>query len=161
MENQNTIGTQFKAMKILHAALCIGVIVILAVMRYLVKQDTASALQDNQVFQIAGAAIGFIGVLGSRFLFFNKTRVALNTPSLTEKINIYRAALIIQMALLEGGAIINSIFYFLTKNDLHFFIALGLLLFMIFGRPTRTMASMLLFNNMEDKQQIYDDSIAL
>jgi hypothetical protein len=32
---------------------------------------------------------------------------------------------------------------------------------MIFGRPTRMMAGMLLFNNMENKQQINDDSILL
>ena len=65
------------------------------------------------------------------------------------------------MALLESASIINAVLYFITKNDLHFFIALGILLFMIFGRPTRMMAGMLLFNNLEDKKQINDDSIVL
>ena len=58
-----------------------------------------------------------------------KTRTALSTPSLSEKINIYRTALITQMALLEGTSILNIVLYFITKNDLHFFIALGILLF--------------------------------
>lgn len=161
MENQNTVGTQFKAMKILHAALCFGVIAILFVIRYLVKQDTSSAINDNKIFEIAGAVLGFVGVLGSRFMFFTKTRTAQSISSLAEKITIYRVAFIIQMALLEAAAIANAVLYYVTKNDLHFFMALGLLLFMIFGRPTRTMAGMLLFNPTEDKQQIYNDSLDL
>ena len=63
------------------------------------------------------------------------------------------------MALLEGAAFINIVFYYLTRDDLHFFIALGILLLMIVRRPTRSIAAMVLFNNMEDKQQIYDDSM--
>lgn len=161
MEIQNTVGTQFKSMKILHGALCVGVIIILAIMRFLVKEEATTPTLDISIFQIIGAAIGFVGVLGSRMLFFIKTKTALSQPALTDKINIYRTALIIQMAILEGAAILNAVFYFITKNDLHFFIALGLLLFMIFGRPTRLMASMLLFNSMENKQQIYDDNMAL
>lgn len=161
MDNQNTVGSQFKNMKIIHAALCLGVVIILAIMRYLVKQDTTGVIIENQVYSIVGGAIGFAGVLGSRMLFFLKTRTALVTPSLKEKINIYRIALIMQMAILESASILNAVLYFITKNDLHFFIALGLLLFMVFGRPTRMMAGMLLFNNMEDKQQIHNDSLPL
>ena len=162
MEIKNTVGAQFKSMKLLHAALCVGVIIILTVMRYLVKQDSSTTPNSaTNVLQIIGATIGFIGVLGSRMLFFLKTKTALSQPALVEKINIYRTGLIIQMAILEGASIINAIIYFITKNDIHFFIALGLLLFMIFGRPTRMMAGMLLFNNKEDKQQIYNDNLSL
>jgi hypothetical protein len=161
MDNQNTVGAQFKSMKILHAALCLGVIFILIILRLLVKKDSTATVIDNQIFSIVGAVLGFIGVIGSRLLFFIKTRTALSVPALSEKINIYRTALITQMAILEGTSIINAVLYFITKNDLHFFIALGILLFMIFGRPTRMMAGMLLFNNMEDKKQINDDSLVL
>lgn len=161
MKKIETVGSQFKSMKILHAALCIGVAIILAVIRYFVKKDTTSVVDNNQVFTIIGTVAGFAGVLVSRMLFFIKTRTALPKPLLRDKINIYKSALIIQMAMLEGASILNAVLYFVTKNDLHFFIALGLLLFMIFGRPTRMMAGMLLFNNMENKQQINDDSILL
>lgn len=161
MENQQTVGSQFKALKIIHGALCVGVVIILAVFRFLVKNDNTSSTTDMQLFQIIGAVIGFIGVLTSRLMFFTRTRTAMGNPSLAEKITIYRGALILQLALLEGPAIINAVFYFITKNDLHFFIALGLLLFMVFARPTRMMAGMLLFNEMEDKQQIHNDNIIL
>ncbi|HRH56882.1 MAG TPA: hypothetical protein PLS10_04455 [Chitinophagales bacterium] len=162
MNNQNTVGVQFKTIKLLHIALCLGVVIIMGIIHYLVKQQPpVDHALDNVVFEIAGIAIAFICMLASRFLFLTRASVAVNVPSLSEKINIYRGALIIQLALLEGPAIINTIFYFVTGNDLHFFIALGLLLFMVWSRPTRLMAANLLFNSMEDRQQIYDDNLPL
>jgi hypothetical protein len=161
MENQNTVGSEFKTITILHIALCAGVIIILAIFRYLVKQETDAVVNKDIIFEAVGISVGFICVLAARFLFFTRVKAAETVVSLKEKISIFRTAFIIQMALLEGAAIINIIFYFLTKNDLHFFIALGILLLMIFRRPTRVIAAMVLFNNMEDKQQIYDDNIPL
>ena len=162
MENQNTVGVQFKSMKVLHIAMCLGVVIILSIMRYLIKQQAPiDHAQDNMAFEIVGVALAFICMLASRFLFLTRASAAVNIPSLSEKIAVYRGALILQLALLEGPAIINSIFYFLTKNDLHFFIAIGLLLFMIWARPTRLMAANLLFNSLEDRQQIYDDNLQL
>lgn len=162
MDNQNTVGMQFKAMKVIHIALCMGVVIILSIMRYLVKQKApVDHAQDNMAFEIIGVAVAFICMLASRFLFLTRASTAVNIPALSDKIAVYRGALILQLALLEGPAIINTIFYFLTKNDLHFFIAIGLLLFMIWARPTRLMAANLLFNSMEDRQQIYDDNLQL
>ena len=161
MENQNTVGAQFKSLKIIHIALCLGVFIILFLLRYLVKQDTNVVPNKDLIFETVGIAVGFTSVLAARFLFFMRTKAALSVTSLKEKIDIFRSAFIVQMALLEGPAIINVVFYFITKNDLHFFIALGILLLMAFRRPTRVIAAMVLFNEMEDKQQIYDDDLPL
>lgn len=159
MENQQTVGTQFRILSILHAALCGGVIIVLFLFRYMVKHDANAQPNNNLVMEIIGIAIGFISVLLSRFLFFMRTRQALTTTSLAGKIGIFRSAFIVQMALLEGAALINAVFYYITKNDIHFFIGLGILLLMLFRRPSRTIAAMVLFNEMEDKQQIYDNSL--
>ncbi|MFN8260092.1 MAG: hypothetical protein U0X41_04040 [Chitinophagales bacterium] len=161
MDNQNTVGTQFRALRIIHIALCVGVLLILSVFRYLVKQESDVVPDKNLIVEILGVAIGFVCVIAARFLFFVRTKAGLSVVTLKEKINIFRGAFILQMALLEGAAILNLVFYFLTKNDLHFFIALGILLLMIFRRPTRVMAAMVLFNSMEDKQAIYDDNSPL
>lgn len=161
MDNQNTVGTQFRALRIIHIALCVGVLLILSVFRYLVKQESDVVPDKNLIVEILGVAIGFVCVIAARFLFFVRTKAGLSVVTLKEKINIFRGAFILQMALLEGAAILNLVFYFLTKNDLHFFIALGILLLMIFRRPTRVMAAMVLFNSMEDKQAIYNDNSPL
>lgn len=157
MDNQQTVGAHFKAINILHIALCLGVIFILAILRYLAKQTNVTP-ESNRIFEIVGVAVSFVCIIAARFLFFNKTKEALNTSSLKEKINIFRAAFIIQMALLEAPALINAVLYFITKNDLHFFVGVGIVLLMIVRRPTRSMAAMTLFTEMEDKQVIYEDS---
>ena len=161
MDNQNTVGQQFKILNIIHAALCAGVVVILVLFRYLVKKETSSPAENNIFFEIAGVVIAFLCLMSSRFLFFIRTKAALSVGSLKEKIDIFRGAFIVQMALLEGAAIINAMFYFIGKNDLNFFVALGVLLLMLFRRPTRVMAAMVLFNSNEDLQQVYDDSLPL
>lgn len=162
MENQNTVGAFFKGLNIIHFALCAGLIIIAGVMRFLVKQNAEPTDESNKLmFEIIGIAIGAINVIAARFLFFTNSKPALSVQSLGEKLNIFRSAHIVQMALLEGAGIINTIFYFLTKNDLHFFIAVGIILMMIWRRPSRPMAAMVLFSDTEDKQQVYDDSLPL
>ena len=162
MENQNTVGNFFKGLNIIHFALCAGLIMVAGVMRFLVKQNAEPADESNKlVFEIIGIAIGAINVIVARLMFFTTTKPALSVSTLGEKLNIFRTAHIIQMALLEGAGIINAVFYFLTKNDLHFFIAVGIILMMIWRRPSRPMAALVLFSNMEDKQKVYDDSLTL
>lgn len=160
MDNQTTVGQQFKILNIIHAALCAGVIVILVLFRYLVKKETAPA-ENNVLFEVAGVVIAFICVMSSRFLFFMRTKSALSVASLKEKIDIFRSAFIVQMALLDGAAVTNCLFYLIGKNDLNFFVGLGVMLLMLFRRPTRVMAAMVLFNPNEDLQQIYDNSLPL
>lgn len=161
MENQNTVGAQFKAIKIIHIAMCLGVFIMLFLFRYLVKKDDNAIADKNIAFEIIGITIGFACILSARFLFFMRTQTALSVVTLKEKIDIFRGAFIVQMALLEGAALINAVFYFITKNDLHFFIGLGVLLLMIWRRPTRVIAAMVLFNDMQDRQQMYDDNKVL
>lgn len=155
-----TIGDNFKQMNIIHAALCIGCALVIYVMYTLVNQDKNAVPVENIIFTVIGVAIAFINVLLSRVLFFMRTRQAQTISDLGQKINIFRAAFIIQMALLEGAAIVNIIFYFITKNKNHFFIAIMVLLLMIVRRPTRSMAAITLFASKDDAiQRIYDDSI--
>lgn len=159
MENQYTVSSSFKALNIIHFALCAGLILIIIIMRYLVKQNAEPAENPGKfVLEIIGIAIGAVNVIAARFLFFTRTKPALSTSSLKEKLDIFRGAHILQMALLEGAGIINIVFYLLTHNDIHFFIAVGIALMMLFRRPQRPIAAMVLFTDMEDKQQIYDDS---
>lgn len=157
MQQNNTIGSQFKSLNIIHIALCIGLALNLAIFKFLLKDNTQIP-DKNIIYEIIGITIAFIAILVARFLFFTNCKNALNNPSLKVKIDIFRASYILQIALLEGAALINAILFFITKNDLHFFIALGILLLMIVRRPTKKMAAMLLFNNLEDNQVVYDDA---
>lgn len=157
MQAENTIGFQFKTLNILHIALCAGLVINLAIFRFLLN-DNQTPPDKNVVYELIGIGISFIAIIAARVLFFTNCKKALITTSLKEKLAIFRGAFILQIALIEGVAIINCILYFITRNDLHFFIALGLLLLLIVRRPTKKMAAMLLFNNLEDNQVVYDDN---
>lgn len=160
MNNQQTVGTAFKTISIFHIAMCVGLIAIVAVFRFIVKQDN-TASTPNQTMEIIGIAVGFIGIISARLLFFKQVKTAHTVSALKDKIAIFRNAFIIQMAILEAAALLNAVLYFITKNDMHFFIAVGIILLMIVRRPTRAMAGMTLFTSMEDKQVIYNDSTPL
>jgi len=86
-----------------------------------------------------------------------KTKSALGNPSLEAKFSIFRQAFMVQMALLEGAALLNCVLYFITGYDMHFFIGVGILLLMIFRRPTRALAGMVLFHSGEDRQVLYEN----
>lgn len=155
-----TLGDNFKQMNILHAALCIGCAIILFIMYTLVNQEKNAVITDNIIFSVIGIVIAFVNVLLSRVLFFMRTQPAQTINDFGQKINLFRAAFILQMALLEGAAIINVVFYFITKNKLHFFIAIGVLLLMIVRRPTRSMAAITLFSNRDENiRRIYEDDM--
>lgn len=155
-----TLGDNFKQMNIIHAALCIGCALIIFIMYTLVNQDKSAVPSENIFFTVIGVVIAFVNVLLSRVLFFMRTQQGQTITDFGQKINIYRAAFIVQMAMLEGAAIINVVFYFITKNKLHFFIAIGVLLLMIMRRPTRSMAAITLFSAKDENiKRIYDDSI--
>ncbi|HPA36951.1 MAG TPA: hypothetical protein PLA16_11335 [Chitinophagales bacterium] len=157
MSNTQTVGQFFKTIQILHIALCAGVLIPLVLFRYLVKGQTEFMFPNNMPIELFGIAIGFIGVLVSRLLFFMKTKSALGNPSLEAKFSIFRQAFLVQMALLEGAALLNCVLYFITGYDMHFFIGVGILLLMIFRRPTRALAGMVLFHSGEDRQVLYEN----
>jgi hypothetical protein len=159
MENQQTIGNYFKSLQILHASLCAGAAVALGIMRYLVKHEPPAG--SAVIMEVTGAAFAFIAVLAARFLFFMRTRPAVAAVTMREKLEIFRNAYIIQLALLEAAVMINAILYLTGRADLNFFIGIGALLLMLFRRPTRAIAAMVLFNAAQDMQQIYNDDASL
>lgn len=162
MQSTQTVGTYFKTMNILHYAICFGLVFILAGARVFVKQNSTNPnFPSEQVLEIIGIVVGAIGVIVARFIFFKKTKEALALFTLGEKLTIFRFAHLIQISILEGVAFLNIVFYFLTHNDLHFFIAVGVALMLLFRRPQRQLAAMLLFSGLEDKQIVYDDAIPI
>ncbi|MEZ5026645.1 MAG: hypothetical protein R2739_08710 [Chitinophagales bacterium] len=162
MQTQHTIGSFFKSMNLTHYIICIGFIFILAAARVYIKQHPSTEeFQSQKIFEIIGIGIGAIGVLAARFIFFYKAKEAHTVFSLARKLNIFRYAHLLQIAILEGVGFINIVFYFLTKEDIHFFIAVGIAIMLVFRRPQRQIAAMVLFSGLDDKQIVYDDSIPL
>ncbi|MBX2845781.1 MAG: hypothetical protein KTR13_06150, partial [Saprospiraceae bacterium] len=56
--------------------------------------------------------------------------------SIGAKFTTYRSASIIRYALLEGPSLVNSVFYLLTGNPIHLYIALAGVAVLFLSRPS-------------------------
>lgn len=155
----NTVGTYFKQLTILFLAICTGCCFFIGMFYYLVHQTAKSTPNTgNAIFEIVGLVIGFGLAIVARFLFFNTTKKALAVSSLQEKFKYFRTAVLLQLAMLEGGMLLNTILYYVNKNSFNLAVAGGLLFLMIMRRPTRPIAAMVLFNPHENNRVVYDDN---
>ena len=157
---QNTVGRQFRKLHLTHGITCAVLIVLLTTTRYFLKEKDNNTI-THMTLEVIAIAVSFIAVITARFMFFMRTRPALSAVTLKEKIEIFRHAFHLQIILLGSAALLQIILYFILKNNINFFIALGILLLMLFRRPTRVIAAMVLFNSGQNVESIYDDKILL
>ncbi len=153
----NTIGSYFKQLSILHGAMCAGVAIVIGVMRYIGREIVPA--EDSQIYPIIGGVLAFLNLVLARVLLFKTVAPAQQNPSLSQKLALFRQGFIIQMALLEGAAIINMILWFLAGNTFNLGIALALLFVMIYRRPARTFVRDMIFNPNEDGRIIFNDDV--
>jgi hypothetical protein len=123
----------FKPIQIIHAALCLGVLMIIFIIRFVMHNDEKPT---NENLQYIGIVAGIVAILLSRIMFISKIQTARKLNTLSEKINMYKVAMLLQMSILEAAAILNIILYFLFKNEINFAFSLAIAFLMIIRRPT-------------------------
>lgn len=90
------------------------------------------------IFLGVGIAISLPALFVARRLYSSRIAVAKDSlNSLTDKLNQYRAALIIYMALCEGPALFSIIVFFITGNYYMFIITAIMLAAMLTKAPTK------------------------
>lgn len=135
-------GNGLKALNIIHKAMLIGQIIFSGICFYLGYSGMEAAATEAldkilQVVAIAAAAAGFF--IGT-YLFKNKLTAikSMETGSAAEKFNLYRAACILQWALLEGPSLFCIICFFLTGNYAFLVLAGTLIILFAMMAPTKT-----------------------
>ncbi len=155
----NTIGNYFRSLSILHAALCGGVAICIGILKFI--RPVSIPTEFAQIFLYIGVAIAAINLVASRMLLFKIASPAQQQPALAQKLALFRSGFIVQMALLEGAAIANTILWFVGGNSYNLGIALGLLFLMIFRRPARSLVQGLVFNTTEDSRVVFNDEMVI
>ncbi|MEO7308573.1 MAG: hypothetical protein ABIR78_08875 [Ferruginibacter sp.] len=127
-------GNALKVLHILHKALLMGQIFFAALCVYIIytKSIVPSASGLEKVLQVAALILTAVGVYAGTTIF--KKKLILTREMQTDarqKFAQYRAASIIQWALLEGPAIFCSICFFLTGN--YAFLALSIVIMFLFA----------------------------
>jgi hypothetical protein len=125
--------SSFATFKLIHRAMLIGQVLVIAVFSYLIFSKTQQPIlkEKDRLFQVVtllftGAAF-FIGTI-----FFKKKIALLKSSSaaVKQKFEQYKATSILQWALLEAAVLFNGISFFLVGN--YSFIALAVVVIILF-----------------------------
>jgi len=127
-------GNALKMLHILHKALLMGQILFAALCVYVIYKKTVvpTAAELEKILQVAALILTAGGVYAGTTIF--KKKLALIREMQTDarqKFAQYRAASIMQWALLEGPAIFCTICFFLTGN--YAFLALSVVIMFLFA----------------------------
>lgn len=133
-------GNSLRALNIIHKGLMAGQIMFAAIVAYLLYSGSIfpSAPELDKTLQVVALAITAAGLFAS-FTIFKKKLIQIRDMqgSTKEKFDKYRAACIIQWALLEGPAIFCIICSFLTGNYAYLGIVAFALLFFAMTGPSK------------------------
>jgi len=135
-------GNGLKALNIIHKAMLMGQIIFAGICFYLVYSGMeASATEGlDKILQVVAIATTAAGFFTGTYLFKKKlmTIRSMEDGTAAEKFSLYRAACILQWALLEGPSIFCIICFFLTANYAFLVLSGTLIILFAMMAPTKT-----------------------
>lgn len=142
----------YNSIKILPLALMAGLCMISGILLFLKQGEEVRSESGGLVVILVAllAAGGFI--LGS-FIFRKQIAESMG-KTMIEKLVIYRQAMIIRFALLEGPGLFSIVLFFFTGNYLYMVITGAMVLFMMLNRPTDDLIAQHLMLTEQDKQEL-------
>ncbi|MEO0895877.1 MAG: hypothetical protein AAFY71_05735 [Bacteroidota bacterium] len=134
-----TTKTYFSSLTILWFAFIMGQILFAGVAYYVGKTDgllgeEESTLENLFIYIVPAVAVSAIGI--STFLHRNILGQAKNQTGLSGKMDKYRSAFIIKMALHEGPSLLSLVAFFLTGNMLFLAVSGVIILLQAVMRPS-------------------------
>jgi len=134
-----TSGEYFKSIKIVHIALVIGVVffILISVFLQIKGFGTVAPEIDNiLLFVVPIFALG--GIFASNFVFKKRLNEIRKKSNLKEKMEEYRSALIVKLALIEGPSFFAVVTYLLTGNYIYLGLAVILIIVFLIYTPNKT-----------------------
>ena len=159
MEQNQTLNPKdaIRAIRILFIALIAGVVMFLAIIIGLSKlkaipvKDTG---MDN-IFLIAASVIAVVCIISGMTVYKKRiTEIANSTNGLDQKLEQYRAALILYLALGEGAALFSVICLFITANYWFVGITVVMLTMMFLKNPTKSRLTSDLQLSSQEEQEL-------
>lgn len=124
-----------KTLSIIHGAICLSLIVGL-VFAYFSSNDVPLEINTSDIFIYLVPIAAMIGYFSSTAVYQNQIQKLSQTKELPQKLQGYFKSSIVKYALLEAPALIAIYAYYTTGIILHLVIAISLIVFLIFQRPT-------------------------
>ena len=118
-------------------ALWVGLVLITAIFYQQTGKTPLNENGDDMMVYIF-PTIGIMGIFMSKVLFSQLLKNLENKGLLSEKLSGYLTASLIQFALVEGPAFLNIIWFNTTGNMLYFAVALVLIVYLAWLRPSKS-----------------------
>ena len=115
--NPSTIGAYFKTLKILSLAIIAGATFFGVILLVLFQTGGLSAtVENNKMFLIIQLFATIITIIFSTKSYKGKLTEINDAPTLLDKLNLYRSALIQKLAFNEGGAFLGIVLFMRTGD---------------------------------------------
>ncbi len=149
---KETYQSIVRAVKLLPSAMIAG-LGLMSVVLILIRrgEEPNGMLGDAAVIGVALFAAAMV-VLSS-YLYRRTVGTAMG-KNLAEKLVIYRSAVVLRFAIIEGPALFSAVLYFLSGNYIFMVITGCLFVFMLLNRPTDEMIAEHLMLTEEDKRKL-------
>ena len=133
-----TSGEYFKSLRIIHAALTIGVAFFTLVSIFIQMKGFKSIDSHAKlIFLFIVPSLALAGIISSNFVFKKRITKIKYQLDLKGKMDQYRSAVIIKLALIEAPAFFTVITFLLTGDYLFIGIAFLLIIVFLLYTPTK------------------------
>ena len=136
--NKLTPREYFKTMFVIWLALIGGQVFFGIITFYLNNNGSYDPQEKNlkDIFTYLVPVFAFYGVIAGSIIFKKRLSLSKSKTSLLQKLNDYRAALIIRYALLEGATFFSLVSYLMTGDQLFLYISISIIAIFIIIKPS-------------------------
>ena len=130
-----TPDTSIKILLLVFAALLLGQCIFLGVIVLIHSQGFQLIEEGAEIFQFVAVALTLTAIGVSTFLYKNMMNLTQARPPRPDPISTYRTATIIRLAILEGGNMVNLVFYLLTEKEIFLGLFAVIIAAFVLARP--------------------------
>lgn len=139
-------------LSLIHAFLCVG-IGMFAIYTYLQNRSFSASIVETDIFIYVVPLVAMIGYFTSKLIYQKQIQKISKEDSLVKKLQEYQAASLVKYALIEGPAFLALFAYYMNGNAMHLVIAMSLLVYLFFQRPTLVKLKLELPLNLVEKKE--------
>ncbi|MBK9591648.1 MAG: hypothetical protein IPO32_09120 [Crocinitomicaceae bacterium] len=129
--------TYLRANSMLHFALLAGQIMLAIVFIVLTGKTDIILNPEGDLFFVLVPAFALAALFISGFMFKKLLVQANSKTTLAEKLSLYRPALLVRYAILEGASLFGLVAYFLNANLFYVFVSAFVMIYFFTLRPTK------------------------
>lgn len=130
-----SLKEEFKSIQIIFMALLAGMLMFAGVTTFVLVEETFYQVDFNDFFTILVLALGFVSIILSGFFYKLITSRIEESHSLPEKVNKYKTAKIVSLAIAEMPILFSIVSFMFTGNTFFQLVFFVLLAFFITKVP--------------------------